>query len=110
MRWLVPLLAVALVPCLSCATQPGGAGGGPEPATAAVARAVAADPASPPGLELIRESDIRRDILALAGDAMRGREAGTIDELRASVWLAERGREAGMEPAGLDATFFQFFP
>lgn len=110
MRALVPLLAAALVPCLSCATQPGAARGGPEAATAAAGRAVSADPASPPGLELIREADIQRDILALAGDAMRGREAGTIDELRASVWLAERGREAGMQPAGLDDTFFQFFP
>jgi len=63
-----------------------------------------------PGLEAIRESDIRRDLFALASDAMRGREAGTIDELRASGWLAEQARAAGLEPAGDDGTYFQWFP
>lgn len=58
----------------------------------------------------LREDDIRRDLFALAGDAMRGREAGTVDELRASMWLAEQARKAGLEPAGEDGTYFQFFP
>src|SRR5439155_11762473 len=40
----------------------------------------------------------------------RGREAGTLDEMRASMWLAERAREAGLEPAGDDGTYFQFWP
>ena len=62
-----------------------------------------------PGVDLIREADVRRDLFALAGDAMRGREAGTIDELRASGWVAERAREAGLEPAGEDGTYFQWF-
>jgi len=63
-----------------------------------------------PGLGFVRESDIRRDLFALAGDAMRGREAGTLDELRASGWVAERAREAGLEPAGEEGTYFQWFP
>lgn len=63
-----------------------------------------------PAIDRITEGDLRRDLFALAGDAMRGREAGTVDELRASVWLAERAREAGLEPAGEDGTYFQFFP
>lgn len=62
-----------------------------------------------PGESLIRESDVRRELFAMAGDAMRGREAGTIDELRASGWVAERAREAGLEPAGEDGTYFQWF-
>jgi len=65
---------------------------------------------APPGLAAIREADLRRDMEALAGDAMRGREAGTLDELRASAWLAERARAAGLEPAGDDGTYFQFWP
>jgi len=65
---------------------------------------------APPGLGAIREADLRRDMEALAGDAMRGREAGTLDELRASAWLAERARAAGLEPAGEDGTYFQFWP
>ena len=63
-----------------------------------------------PGLAAISESDLRRDLFAMAGDSMRGRMGATSDELRASAWLAERAREAGMEPAGDDGTFFQFFP
>ncbi|HEX6463046.1 MAG TPA: M28 family peptidase [Vicinamibacterales bacterium] len=58
----------------------------------------------------IREPEIRADLFALAGDAMRGREAGTIDELNASVWVAERAREAGLQRAGDNGTYFQFFP
>jgi hypothetical protein len=41
---------------------------------------------------------------------MRGREAGTLDELRASMWIAKAAREAGLEPAGVDGTYFQFWP
>jgi len=67
--------------------------------------------ATPPqAMNAIREADLRRDLVALAADTFRGREAGTIDELRASVWLAERARQAGMLPAGEDGTYFQFFP
>jgi len=65
---------------------------------------------TPPALAAIRGDDIRRDLFALAGDAMRGREAGTLDELRASAWVAERAREAGLQPAGDDGTYFQFWP
>jgi hypothetical protein len=64
----------------------------------------------PPALSAISSVDLRRDLFALAGDSMRGREGGTLDEMRASMWVAERAREAGMEPAGDNGTFFQFFP
>jgi hypothetical protein len=66
--------------------------------------------ASPPALDAIREADLRRDIFFLASDTMRGREAGTLDELRASMWVAKAAREAGLEPAGDDGTYFQFWP
>ncbi|MGE0439718.1 MAG: M28 family peptidase [Gemmatimonadales bacterium] len=62
-----------------------------------------------PGLSAIREADLRSDIDILAGDRFRGREAGTVDELTASMWVAERARAAGLEPAGDDGTFFQFW-
>ena len=57
----------------------------------------------------IRQADIKRDLFALADDHFRGREGGTLDELKASVWLADRIRETGMLPAGDDGTYFQFF-
>ncbi len=64
----------------------------------------------PPAFNAIREADLRRDLAAMAADTFRGREAGTLDELRASMWLAERARAAGLQPAGDDGTFFQFWP
>ncbi len=63
-----------------------------------------------PGLDVIKEADLKRDMFAMAGDAMRGREAGTLDEMRATGWVAERAREAGLLPAGEDDTFFQWWP
>lgn len=63
-----------------------------------------------PGMSAITESDLRRDLFAMASDSMRGREAGTPDELRAAAWVAERAREAGLRPAGDDGTYFQWWP
>jgi hypothetical protein len=57
----------------------------------------------------IKEADIKRDLFALAGDHFRGREGGTLDELKASVWLADQIRATGMLPAGDDGTYFQWF-
>ena len=57
----------------------------------------------------IREADIKRDLFALAADHFRGREGGTLDELKASVWLADQIRATGMLPAGDDGTYFQWF-
>jgi hypothetical protein len=66
--------------------------------------------ALPVGFPAIKRADITRDLEAMAGDAMRGREAGTVDELRASMWVAEEARKAGLEPAGLDGGWFQWWP
>lgn len=67
-------------------------------------------PGRPPALSAIREADLKQDLFELAGDEMRGKRAGTQDELRAAAWLAEQAREAGLQPAGEDGTYFQFFP
>ena len=61
-------------------------------------------------IDKIREAEIKEDLFTLAGDAMRGREGGTLDEMAASVWVAERARAAGLQPAGDNGTYFQFFP
>lgn len=60
-------------------------------------------------ISAIKETDIKRDLFALAGDHFRGREGGSLDELKASVWIAEQLRAIGLQPAGDDGTFFQFF-
>jgi hypothetical protein len=61
-------------------------------------------------MDAIRSDQLRSDVEFMAHDTMRGRDAGSADELRAGAWLAERAREAGLEPAGDDGTFFQTFP
>ena len=63
----------------------------------------------PPAMSAIRQQDLRRDLFTLAGDAMRGREAGTLDEMRASMWLADQMRQIGLTPRGEDGTFFQWW-
>jgi hypothetical protein len=94
--------AVALAACASSSAPPSGA----VPSGSA---STASGRGTYPALGSIVEADLRRDLFALGGDHFRGREAGTLDELRASVWLAERMREAGMQPAGDDGTYFQWF-
>ena len=64
---------------------------------------------NPPAIAAITEKDLQTDLYEMAGDHFRGREAGTLDELAVSVWLADKMRAAGLKPAGDDGTYFQFF-
>jgi hypothetical protein len=64
---------------------------------------------TPAGLKTITLEDLKKDVYAMADPHFNGRSAGTIDELKASMWFAERMREAGIAPAGDDGTYFQFF-
>jgi len=63
-----------------------------------------------PALDAIKEDDLVRDVTALAHDDFLGREAGTVDELRAAAWVAQRAREVGLQPLGEDDSYWQFFP
>lgn len=72
------------------------------PATSAAQR-------TPAAMSVIRQADIKRDMNALAGDDMRGREAGTLDEMRASMWIAEQMRKIGLTPRGDAGSWFQWF-
>ena len=76
----------------------------PAPATAN-----ATAPTVPRAIREIRQADLRRDLFAMASPAMRGREGGTLDEMKASVWVAEQYARLGLEPAGDDGTWFQWF-
>lgn len=64
---------------------------------------------NPPGLNLIRMDDLKKDLYELADAHFKGRSAGTLDELKASMWMAERYRAIGLKPAGDDGTYFQYF-
>lgn len=66
-------------------------------------------PEIPPALTLIREADLKRDLHAMAGPAMRGREGGTLDEMTASAWVAEQYRAIGLVPRGDSGTWYQWF-
>jgi hypothetical protein len=45
----------------------------------------------------------------MAGDEMRGREAGTIDEMHASMWVADQMKKIGLEPLGDMGSWFQWW-
>ncbi len=64
---------------------------------------------NPPALNAIRTEDLMKDLYAFADAHFKGRSAGTLDELKAAAWLAERYRAIGIKPAGDDGTYFQFF-
>lgn len=64
---------------------------------------------TPPALAAIKEADLKNDLYELAGDHFRGREAGTPDELKVAVWWADILRRTGLQPAGDDGTYFQYF-
>ena len=63
----------------------------------------------PAAMSAIREQDIKRDLYIMGGDDMRGREAGTIDEMRASMWSAEEMRKIGLQPKGDLGSWFQWW-
>ena len=63
----------------------------------------------PPALSAIREDDLKKDLYALADAHFNGRSAGTLDELKAAEWLADKYRAIGLKPAGDDGTYLQFF-
>src|ERR1700759_2285275 len=78
-------------------------------ASAMLLFALATNAQTPPALSAIRQQDIKTDIFEMAGDHFRGREAGTLDELKIAVWLAEKAQAMGLRPGGDDGTYFQFF-
>ncbi|MBA3646717.1 MAG: M28 family peptidase [Gemmatimonadaceae bacterium] len=86
-----------IVPALVCCAVVGSA----QTATHSVA--------VPAAISAIREADIKRDLYQLASDAMRGREAGTLDELRASVWVSEQMQKIGLKPLGDFGSWFQWW-
>ena len=94
-----PFFAVLTTALFLTAALPSAAQKKPVPAPKAASNAEGA----------IREADIRRDLTTLGGDHFRGREGGTLDELKASAWLAEQIRAIGLQPAGDDGTYFQWF-
>ncbi|MEP6832984.1 MAG: M28 family peptidase [Gemmatimonas sp.] len=95
---LLCLLAVIGSPVMPAAAQ--------APAKKAVSAAGGGVPAA---MSVIKEADLKKDLYAMASLDMRGREAGTLDELRASMWVADELRKIGVKPAGTDGSYFQWW-
>ena len=53
---------------------------------------------------------IEADVRFLADDLLEGREAGTRGYALASLYVAERFRAIGLQPAGADGSYFQTVP
>src|SRR3954467_5870871 len=66
-------------------------------------------PQPPAAITAIREADLKRDLYVMAGADFRGREAGTIDEMRASMWVADQMKKIGLEPMGDMGSWFQWW-
>ena len=66
-------------------------------------------PVVPTAISAIKEADLKRDLYAMAGPEMRGREAGTLDEMRASVWVADQMHAIGLKPLGDMGTYYQWW-
>ena len=71
---------------------------------------VNAQKSEPIGLNLIKTEELKKDLYEFADAKFKGRSAGTLDELKAAAWLAEKYRAIGIKPAGDDGTYFQYFP
>src|SRR3954453_7734496 len=71
--------------------------------------AVTGSAARPDPIDKIREADLKRDLFALAGDAMRRREGGTLDEMAASALVGERARERRLLHGRHNGTYFHLF-
>lgn len=63
----------------------------------------------PPALDVITEENLKAELYAQADKHFRGRAGGTIDELKAAMWIAKRMEDEGFEPGGEDGTYFQYF-
>jgi PA domain len=60
-----------------------------------------------PGLESIRQDDLRADLFFLAGDAMRGRLTDTVENVATGDYIRARFERAGLKPAAPGGSYFQ---
>ncbi|MCW5557481.1 MAG: hypothetical protein KIT22_06595, partial [Verrucomicrobiae bacterium] len=71
-------------------------------------RMESAEPA-PSALGSINAAELLGDIRVLSGDDMEGRAPGSAGEERATAWIAEQFRAAGLQP-GASGGWFQSVP
>lgn len=64
----------------------------------------------PPTTGAITPGDLKTRLYVFADDSMRGRAAGTADNLRGTAYIERELRRLGLEPGGDNGTFFQDVP
>jgi hypothetical protein len=62
-----------------------------------------------PGLESIRQEDLRADLFFLAGDAMRGRLTDTVENVATGDYIRARFERAGLKPAAGGSYFQNYY-
>ena len=62
---------------------------------------------APPAADLVSEADLRPHIAELASDAYEGRAPGTAGEGKAVGYIAKAWARAGLQPAGLNGSWYQ---
>jgi hypothetical protein len=87
------LLAAGLAACATAGT--------PSPITDARAYS------GPPTSAAITPGDLKTRLYIFADDSMRGRAAGTPDNLRGTAYIERELRKLGVEPGGENGTYFQ---
>jgi hypothetical protein len=60
-----------------------------------------------PTVAAITPCDLMTRLYIYAADSMRGREAGTPDAMRATVYIGSQVRRLGLKPGGDNGTYFQ---
>ncbi len=63
-----------------------------------------------PTVAAITPCDLMTRLYIYADDSLRGREAGTPDAMRATLYLESEVRKLGLEPAGDNGTYYQNMP
>jgi hypothetical protein len=101
---------VALVALASCITQPRTASQPRVNADPAPVSASERSYSGPPTEPAITAGDLKTRLYIFADDSMRGRGAGTPDNLRGTAYIEREVRRLGLEPAGENGTFFQNVP
>ena len=60
-----------------------------------------------PGIDSIRQDDLRADLFFLAGDAMRGRLTDTVENVATGDYIRARFERAGLKAAAPGGSYFQ---
>lgn len=76
---------------------------------AAIAAGCGPDEVEAPANDSITQAELREDLFTLSHDSMGGRLAGTDDLDRASDWIRDHFESLGLEPAGDNGTYDQYF-